>query len=129
MLRSQAILAVALLFAAGCSAAYAGDFLPRAANGLAAVADDHAARPACPDAGPTAVMSEPDAAPVARAETAPATATTVRRAAHVGADDVAADTHAAAAADDDKSGGGAAAPAHKSRAALRWQSLLPGVMK
>jgi len=128
MLRSQAILAVALLFAAGCSAAFAGDFLPRAGNGLAPVVDEHAARSGCADAGPTAVMSEPDAAPVAQA--APATVTALHRAAHVGADDVAADTQAPAVVDDDKGGGGAAAvPVHKSRATLRWQSLLPGVMK
>ncbi|HEY2395797.1 MAG TPA: hypothetical protein VGH81_07460 [Rudaea sp.] len=129
MLRSQAILAVALLFAAGCSAACAGDFMPRAANGLAAVADDHAARSTSADAGPTAVMSEPDATPVARAAPVPATTTAVRRAVHVGADDVAVDAHAPAAVDDDKGAGSGSAPAHKSRAALRWQSLLPGVMK
>jgi hypothetical protein len=127
MLRSQAILTVALLLAAGCSAACAGDFMPRAGNGIAVVADDHATRSASADAGPTAVMSEPVAAPVARAVPA-AAAVAPRRAAHVGADDVAADAHTPAAADDDKGGAGAV-PAHKSRAALRWQSLLPGVMK
>jgi hypothetical protein len=126
MLRSQAILAVALLFAAGCSAACAGDFMPRAANGIAAVADDHAGRSVSADAGPTAVMSEPDATPVARV--APAPVTSPRRAAHVGADDVAADAHAPVVGDEDKGGSGSV-PAHKSRNALRWQSLLPGVMK
>ena len=127
MLRSQAILAVALLFAAGCSAACAGDFMPRAANGLAAAADDHAARPASADAGPTAVMSEPAATAVARAALVPAASP--RRAARVGADDVAADAHAQVSADEDKGGGSSSVPAHKSRNALRWQSLLPGVMK
>ena len=127
MLRSQAILTVALLLAAGCSAACAGDFMPRAGNGIAVVADDHAVRSASADAGPTAVMSEPVAAPVAHA--APAAVVAPRRAPHVGADDVAVDAHAPAAADDDKGISSGAVPAHKSRAALRWQSLLPGVMK
>lgn len=127
MLRSQAILAVALLFAAGCSAACAGDFMPRAANGLATAADDHAARPASVDAGPTAVMSEPDAAPVARV--APAPVVSPRHAARVGADEVAADAHTPVSGDEDKGGSGSSVPVHKSRNALRWQSLLPGVMK
>jgi hypothetical protein len=137
MLRFQAIVAVALLFAAGCSAACAGDFLPRAANGLAAVGDDPGARSASADVGATAAMSESEASVSARSAV-PARATPARRGAHLGTDEVAADVHAApatgdvhappAAGDDDK-GGGTAAPAHKSRAGTRWQSLLPGVMK
>jgi len=127
MLRVKIALAVALF--AGCSFACAGDFLPRASgNTLAAVADDPGARSAS-----TAAMSdescptEPAAAPAT-----PAHANAPRRAAaHVGADDVAAVEHsspaaAPAMADDDKPG--PPAPARKGHA-LRWQSLLPGVMK
>jgi hypothetical protein len=130
MLRFQATLAAAL-FAAGCSAACAGDFLPRAASGgLATVADDPGARPTCPDVA-SAAMSEsvsiatPSSAASSRSTPTPASA---QRAAHVGTDEVAAETHAAAG-DDDKSGGAAPVSPHKSKGGMRWQSLLPGVMK
>jgi hypothetical protein len=127
MLRLKIALAAALV--AGCSIACAGDFLPRASsNTLAAVADDPGARSAS-----TAAMSEPDTCPTepAAAPATPAHANPARRAAaHVGADDIAVERVGAAAtpvvADDDKPA--APAPARKPHA-LRWQSLLPGVMK
>ena len=126
MLRLKIALAAALV--AGCSIACAGDFLPRTSgNTLAAVADDPGARSAS-----TAAMSEPDNCPTETAAPAtPAHASPARRAAaHVGADDVAVERTTASAApvvaDDDKAG--APAPVRKPHA-LRWQSLLPGVMK
>ena len=128
MLRLQAILAVALLFAAAGSAACAGDFLPRAANGPGAVGDDPGARSTSAEVGATAAMSESEASISARSAV-PARATPARRAVHLGADEVAGEAHAAPATGDDDKGGGAAAPAHKSRGGTRWQSLLPGMMK
>ena len=126
MLRLKIALAAALV--AGCSIACAGDFLPRASgNTLAAVADDPGARNAS-----TAAMSEPDSCPTepAAAPATPAHAGSRRAVAHVGADDVAVERTAASAApvavDDDKAS--APAPVRKPHA-LRWQSLLPGVMK
>jgi hypothetical protein len=78
-------------------------------------------------------MSESDSIASARSGTASTSSSTtpVRRAAHVGADEVAGDSHGAtpsSAGDEDKSGGAPTAP-HKVRSSLRWQSLLPGVMK
>jgi hypothetical protein len=131
MLRIQAIISAALLFAVGCSAACAGDFLPRAAGGVTVAAADPGARTGCPEAG-SAAMSESDSTATARsAASTSSSSTSARRAAHVGADEVAVDTHSAtpsSASDEDKSGGAPAAP-HKVRSSLRWQSLLPGVMK
>jgi hypothetical protein len=78
-------------------------------------------------------MSESDSATTARSNaSAQSSSTSARRAAHVGADEVAVDTHSAtpsSASDEDKSGGAPAAAPHKVRSSLRWQSLLPGVMK
>jgi hypothetical protein len=133
MLRFQAILAVAMLFATGCSAACAGDFVPRAASGgLAAVADDPGARSASTDVASAAAMSESDSiATTSSTDSSHSTSTpaSARRAAHVGADDVAAETHTAAPSGDDHKSGGAPAGPHKSKSGLHWQSLLPGVMK
>jgi hypothetical protein len=131
MLRVQAILAAALLFATGCSAALAGDFLPRAAGGVAVAAAEPAAR--CPGAEVnSAAMSDSDSIATARSTAAAqSSSTSARRAAHVGADEVAADTHSAtpsSTGDEDKSAAAPAVP-HKAKSALRWQSLLPGVMK
>jgi len=133
MLRIQAIVSAALLFAAGCSAACAGDFLPRAAGGVTVAAADPGARSGCPEAG-SAAMSESDSIAAARSSTASTSSSTtpVRRAAHVGTDEVAVDSHGAtpsSTGDEDKGGGGAPAAPHKARSSLRWQSLLPGVMK
>ena len=122
MLRFQIALA-AMLVAIG-SIACAGDFVPRAAgNTLAAVADDPVARSAS-----SAAMSEPDPAPVESVPATPAHATPLHRAAaQVGADEVVAErSSATSATDDDKSA--PRTPARKAHA-LRWQSLLPGVMK
>jgi hypothetical protein len=125
MLRSKVALAAALV--AGCSIAYAGDFVPRVgSNALAAIADDPGARSA-----PSAAMSESDSCPTEAAPATPSHASPARRAAaRVGADEVAAERSTAAvtaaSTDDDKAV--APAPARKAHA-LRWQSLLPGVMK
>jgi hypothetical protein len=129
MHRIEAILAVALVFAASCSAACAGDFVPRAPGGVAAVADDPGSRSPS-DMGSAAAMDESDSA--ARNPTPTSHSTAAQRAAQIGTDDVASsDSHAstpAATADGDDKGGSTAAPPHKSHS-LRWQSMLPGVMK
>jgi hypothetical protein len=76
-------------------------------------------------------MNESEAPVVRTPDTDAAPPATTRRAAHVGADDAAGGAPAAlppsapAADGDDKP---APANPHKARA-LRWQSLLPGVMK
>jgi len=132
MLRIQAIVSAALLFALGCSAACAGDFLPRASGGVTVAAADPGARSGCPEAT-SAAMSESDSTATARSSTtsSSSSSTSVRRATRVGTDEVAVDTHNAtpsSTGDEDKSGGAPAAP-HKVRSSLRWQSLLPGVMK
>jgi hypothetical protein len=129
MPRNYAILALLLVAAAGCPAVYAGDFVTRASNGYAPGVDEAGAR-----AGHVAAMNESDETPAVRtpdtdAGAAPVTA--ARRAAHVGTDDSSSGAHAVVApsapvADgDDKP---APANPHKARA-MRWQSLLPGVMK
>jgi hypothetical protein len=125
MPRNYAILALLLVAVSGCPAVYAGDFVTRASGSYAPAVDDSGAR-----AG-RAAMSESDTQVVRTPDTDAAPATTTRRAAHVGADD-AAGAHAAlppatpaADAADEKP---APASPHKARA-LRWQSLLPGVMK
>jgi len=129
MPRNYAILALLFVAASGCPAVYAGDFVTRATSGYAPAADEAGAR-----AGHVAAINESDSTPAVRtpdtdADAAPVA--TTRRAAHVGADDSAGGAHAVAppsapAADgDDKP---APASPHKARA-LRWQSLLPGVMK
>lgn len=124
---SKGFAAAALMIVLGCSCAYAGDFVPRSSGTFGAVGDDPATRTSCADA-PNAAMSESDvvAAPsnpgVSSGQNAP-----VRNAKHIGVDDVVNDARAVPAASDgdDK----AAAGAHKARSSLRWQSLLPGVMK
>jgi hypothetical protein len=133
MLRTQAIVSAALLLVLGCSAACAGDFLPRAAGGVTVAAAEPGARSGCPDAG-SAAMSESDSTATTRSSTASSSSssTPVRRAAHVGADEVAVDTHSAtpsSTGDEDKGSGEAPVAPHKVRSSLRWQSLLPGVMK
>lgn len=122
-------LIIALVFAAAVPAAFAGDFVPRAGNGFGAVGDDPGARSAS-DMGPAAAMSEPDSTVVR--SPGPAQESAPPRHARVGADDVATTDSrtsppSTAAADADEK---PAAPAatHKARS-LRWQSLLPGVMK
>lgn len=128
MPRNYAILALLLVAATGCPAVYAGDFVTRAGSGYVPAGDEAGAR-----AGHATATNESDETPAVRtpdtdAGAAPVTA--VHRAAHVGADD-ASGAHAVVApsapvADgDDKP---APANPHKARA-LRWQSLLPGVMK
>ena len=129
MPRNYAILALLLVAVGGCPAVYAGDFVTRASSGYVPAGDEAAAR-----AGHQAAMNESNDTPAVRtpdtdAGAAPVTA--ARRAAHVGADDSPGGAHAVVApstpvADgDDKP---APASPHKARA-LRWQSLLPGVMK
>jgi hypothetical protein len=129
MPRNYAILALLLVAASGCPAVYAGDFVARANNGYTPAGDEAGAR-----AGHLVAMNESDSTPAVRtpdtdAGAAPVTAT--RRAAHVGADDSAGGAHAVvapsspAADGDDKP---VPANPHKTRA-LRWQSMLPGVMK
>lgn len=117
MRRIHGVIVAALVLGAACSGVHAGDFMPRAGNALAAVGDDAAPRAA-------AAMSEPEsdapAAPVA-----PAVSNTPR-AARIGAGDIGAEARTGKAADDDHAA--PPAPAHKART-LRWQSLLPGVMK
>jgi hypothetical protein len=126
MPRNYAIIAL-LFVATACPAVYAGDFVTRATSSYAPAGDEAGAR-----AGHVAAMNESDSTPAVRtpdADTAGVTAT--RRAAHVGTDDSTGGAHAAlppsapAADGDDKP---APVSPHKARA-LRWQSLLPGVMK
>jgi hypothetical protein len=127
MPRNYAVLALLLVAASACPAVYAGDFVTRASSYTPA--GDESGR-----AGRAAVMNDSDSAPTVRtpdtdADAAPVT--TTRRAAHVGADDSVGGAHAVAPPStpttdgDDKP---APASPHKARA-LRWQSLLPGVMK
>jgi hypothetical protein len=125
MPRNYAILALLFVAATACPAVYAGDFVTRASNGYAP-AGDEAGR-----AGRTTAMNESDTTPAVRTpdtDAVPVTAT--RHAAHVGADEATVGAHAVAppatpAVDgDDKP-----APAPHKAHALRWQSLLPGVMK
>ena len=124
MPRFQTIVAAALLMTFGISAACAGDFMPRAASGFAAVGDDPGARSASVDGA----MSESDCPTTAHSDPGPAAAP--RRAGHVGADEVsAADSRSSTpVADADDKSASAPSATHKSRS-LRWQSLLPGVMK
>lgn len=121
MLRISATIA-ALALVCGASAACAGDFMPRSTNGFA-VADDPGSRSAAVDTGSSAPMSEPESP-------GPAHAAAPVRGGHVGVDGAAAETRAPAAASDadEKAPPSAAATPHKTRS-LRWQSLLPGVMK
>ena len=123
MLRISAAVA-AFALACASSAACAGDFMPRGTNGYA-IADDPGSRLAVADAGATAPMSEPESPGPARAA-APV------RAGHIGVDGAAAETRAAtpapASETDDKAPPSAATSPHKAHS-LRWQSLLPGVMK
>lgn len=126
MPRNYAILALLFVAASGCPAVYAGDFVTRASSGYAP-AGDEAGR-----AARATPMNESDSTPAVRTpDTDAVPVTTTRRAAHAGADDAAGGAHAVAppsapAADgDDKP---APVSPHKARA-LRWQSLLPGVMK
>ena len=121
MLRINAVL-VALAFACAASAACAGDFVPRATNGYGAVGDDPGARSAGADMGAAAPMSEAESPGPARVASAPVGA------GHVGVEGAqAAEAHAPAATDGDEKSAAPATP-HKPHA-LRWQSLLPGVMK
>ena len=125
MPRNHAIAAAVLLVALGCSCAQAGDFVPRTTGSFAAVGEGAATVSTCPEATSTAAMSDADAV-AAHDGVAAASVHSgpTRSAKHIGVDDVVTDAHTAAVADDDKAAG-----AHKSRAAARWQSLLPGVMK
>ena len=129
MPRNYAILALLLVAAPGSQAVYAGDFVPRATSGYAPAGDESSSRAGRVAA--TAAMNECDTQTVRTPDTDAAPVTTTRHAAHVGTDDAAAGAHAAlppsavAADGDDKP---APASPHKARA-LRWQSLLPGVMK
>ena len=130
MSRSQAILAATLLLAIGWTSALAGDFVPRATNSYAAIGDDPGTRASCPDAGSSAPMNEVETS--VRNSPGPADAppaTPARSAKHIGVDDAATDTHAAAATTVDSDDKPVPTTVHKPRSALRWQSLLPGVMK
>ena len=127
MPRNYALLALLFVAASACPAVYAGDFVPRAPSGYAPAGDEAGAR-----AGRGAAMNESDCATAVRTPDADAApVSTPHRAAHVGTDDSAGGAHAAlpasapAADGDDKP---APVSPHKARA-LRWQSLLPGVMK
>jgi hypothetical protein len=128
MPRNYAILALLFVAVSGCPAVYAGDFVTRASSGYAPVGDEAGAR-----AGHVAAMNESGSAPAVRTPDTDADAApvTTRRATHVGTDDSAGGAHAVvppstpAADGDDKP---VPASPHKARA-LRWQSLLPGVMK
>lgn len=123
MLRISAALA-ALALVCASSAVCAGDFMPRGTNGYA-VADDPGSRSVAADAAASAPMSETETPGSARAA-APA------RSGHIGVDGAAAENHATAPAPsgdaEDKAAPSAAGNPHKARS-LRWQSLLPGVMK
>jgi hypothetical protein len=128
MPRFQVILAATLMVTLVSSGACAGDFVPRATNSFAAIGDDPGARSsgcAEADAAAGATTSEPDTVATMRA--APSHTSAPRSARHIGVDD-ASDTHSAPTTSDadDKQ---VPAPAHKARSGLRWQSLLPGVMK
>lgn len=127
MPRNCAILALLFVAVSACPAVYAGDFVTRASSGYAPAGDEAGAR-----VGRVAAMNESDSTPAVRTpDTDAAPVTTTRRAAHVGTDDSAGAAHAVAppstpAADgEDKP---VPASPHKARA-LRWQSMLPGVMK
>jgi hypothetical protein len=128
MPRNYAILALLLVVATGSSAVQAGDFVSRASGGYAAAGDEAGAR-----AGrvATAAMDESEAPAVRTPDADAAPPASTRHTARVGADDATGGAHAvvpavAPVADgDDKP---APASPHKARA-LRWQSLLPGVMK
>jgi hypothetical protein len=107
----------------------AGDFVPRATGAYAPTADEAGARslhmgsPASVTESPASSVRTPDT------DSAPSTINPPR-AAHLGADVVATDARAlppsTPAADGDEK---PTPDPHKSRAARRWQSLLPGVMK
>jgi hypothetical protein len=134
MPRFKVIVAM-LPVALACTWVQAGDFAPRGGSSFAAVADDPGARsPVTDSATSTAAMSETtDAAAGATSHEAPAHASApVRRApARVGADDASGEAHASTSSAGDSSDDKAptTTTAHKGRGALRWQSLLPGVMK
>lgn len=123
---SKAIVAAALLFALACSSACAGDFMPRSSGSFGAVGDDPASRTTCADA-PNAAMSESDAAPAASSPgTTVVRSVPIHTSKHIGVDDVVSDVHVAVPADGEEK---PVAAAHKPRSSLRWQSLLPGIMK
>ena len=124
MPRNHAIAAAALLVAL-CSCAQARDLLPRSTGSFAAVGEGAATASTCPEATATAAMSDADASGATRDSAAASVHSgPTRSAKHIGVDDVVGDAHTAVVVEDDKAAG-----AHKSRAAARWQSLLPGVMK
>jgi hypothetical protein len=125
MPRSHVIASAALFAVFGCSAAIAGDFVSRATSAYT-VGDSAGARGSCAE-GASQPMSESDAAaPASAAGAAALHAGPASTAKHYGVDDGVADVRPAVApADiDDK----AVPNPHKAHT-LRWQSLLPGVMK
>lgn len=124
MLRSHVIAAAALLAAFGCSVAIAGDFVPRTTSAYT-VGDDAGARASCAE-GASQPMSESDTAAPASAGAAAVHAGPASTAKHYGVDDGVGDARPAVAPAevDDK----AVPNPHKAHT-LRWQSLLPGVMK
>jgi hypothetical protein len=124
MSKSHVIASAALLAVFGCSVAIAGDFVPRASSAYT-VGDDAGARTSCAE-GASQPMSESDTATPASAAAAVAHAGPASTAKHYGVDDGVADVRPAVtpAEIDDK----AVPNPHKAHT-LRWQSLLPGVMK
>src|SRR5262249_53512094 len=93
MPRIHATAAAALLLALGCSSVFAGDFMPRASNGFAAVGDDAPARTRCPDVGSSAPMSEDSPSHTSPGAAASPSASPLRSAKHIGIDDLANDAH------------------------------------
>jgi hypothetical protein len=124
MPRYPVLVGVTMLLAVASVGVRAADFMPRVGgSSIAAVADDPAPRAA------SAAMSEPDSDAPARAFATPSAAVAVpHAAARIGVDDVVADPVHAAKAGSEDDHAAVPAPAHKGRT-LRWQSLLPGVMK
>lgn len=131
MSRSQAILAAVLLAALGCSSAIASDFVPRSSGSFAPVGDEAGARATCSDVGAGSAMSENDSSEPVHVSPGPAAATTTtgptRSAKHIGVDDVASDARTAPVVGDADEKAPPPNP-HKAKT-MRWQSLLPGVMK
>jgi hypothetical protein len=132
MSRFHAIPAAVLLAALGCSSAIAGDFVPRASGSFGS-AGDEGVRATCSDVGAGTAMSESDGFQSVHAMPGPAAAAATtgptRSAKHIGVDDAATDARTAPSPADADADEKAPPPNPHKAKTLRWQSLLPGVMK
>ena len=139
MLKNFAILTAVCALAIGCVGLHAEDLLPRACNGFAAGGDGLNVIPA-PPGGASAMTDRSTSESYSEHAAEPAVESTERRVTQrnrVATDSTRDSAPSVPAAADGNSTPTAAAStaapvtttAHKNRTGLRWQSLLPGVVK